>query len=337
MKAPIASAPVSSPPQYAEFDVSKKNGGGHEDALPAMPSWDNANTKKVLLDEPVEMDNLKKPENDQAVPLMTGGTSGPVSPLAAPDTKGIYGQPGQSSSSGYLANGSQYTDPYAGTEQGYNNYNATGYGQSSSSLNVDQYGAVGAAGAVGPGRRSPRQDYNGGYGQGQGQNQAYSQARSPQDYDGYSQAAQQGYGLGPGRRSPQRTLTGSTAVGSYANEQPRRSPAPQADYGYDQRQNGASNGNYGRQYPPAPQRQYSSDSTRPLRPRPGPERQYDNGEESPSILNNSGFDFNSGYARPQQYNYNRRPGEPQQSQPQGRGAGGYPGYRPYQPEQQGWN
>ncbi|GFP52460.1 hypothetical protein TASIC1_0001061200 [Trichoderma asperellum] len=53
--APAFSVPAShGPPQYAEFDVSKHDA----DALPAMPSWETANSKQIVLEEEVEMDTL---------------------------------------------------------------------------------------------------------------------------------------------------------------------------------------------------------------------------------------------------------------------------------------
>ncbi|KAK2768917.1 fibroin-3-like protein [Colletotrichum kahawae] len=51
--APVASG-ASAPPQYAEFDVSKSGGKEDGDALPAMPSWEGAGSKKVAVEEEVE-------------------------------------------------------------------------------------------------------------------------------------------------------------------------------------------------------------------------------------------------------------------------------------------
>jgi hypothetical protein len=44
-------------PQTATFDAPTKNGKYNEDALPAMPSWDQANSRHVQ-DEDVEMEKL---------------------------------------------------------------------------------------------------------------------------------------------------------------------------------------------------------------------------------------------------------------------------------------
>ena len=44
--------------QTATFDVPSKNGGYNEDALPAMPSWDHAQSRHVEEEEDVEMEKL---------------------------------------------------------------------------------------------------------------------------------------------------------------------------------------------------------------------------------------------------------------------------------------
>lgn len=391
LPAKAAASPFSTPasaPQYAEFDTTKKSSAAHEDALPEMPSWEGAGSKKVLLDdEPVELEQLKKPATElntqsaQNVPLMAGGhVPGPASPIT-PGSRSPYGIPGsQSASSGYLGAGAppaaagahNQNDPYGLGDQPYNQ-NASAYGQQSQTSfgNGQGYGMAGAAGAagmagaaMGQGRRSPRVN-NGAYGQppnGQGpmdrgyQNAqdynnpyARSQSRGPQD---------QGYGMGPGRRSPPRGPNGPNGpnrpnmMGAAAYpDRERRSPAPQGDRGY------GNNNNYNsRPYPPNPQRQYSSDSTRPLA-RPPPQRQFTDDYPPPSptnLQNNSGFDFNSGFSRPPPYSnnnsYERRPSESSRQGNQGiptssSGGGGpaYPGYKPYQPaqdntrQQDGWS
>ena len=72
----------SQPPQYAEFDVSRK---GNEDALPQMPGWDTAASKKVEIEEEEhEMNELKSPHPDQKEPLAYGGQSGLSSPMPSP-------------------------------------------------------------------------------------------------------------------------------------------------------------------------------------------------------------------------------------------------------------
>jgi hypothetical protein len=258
-------APVS--PQYAEFDVSKKNtaaAGGHEDALPVMPTWESAGSKKVLVEEEeVEMDQLKKPEASHAtagqnVPLMTGASTvpGPVSPIPSPDHRSPYSPPGApGANGGYM--GASATDPYTASGRGYNNFNGPGaYGQSQMSLGADQGYGMPSAAIAGAGRRSPM-DYNNnnnnnnGYGQvphnqdGYGQDQGYPPSRPAVagynsynsgrqgSYDDYnqSQASSQPYGRGPGMRSPPQN--GSLqAAGTYPQERMGRTPPPRAaEYG----------------------------------------------------------------------------------------------------------
>ncbi len=155
-------------------------------------------------------------------------------------------------------------------------------------------------------------------------------------------------------------------MGGAYGDPSRRSPGPRPGPGYGGQGGGV--GYDGGSYGPPP-RQYSSDSTRPLA-RPPPQRQYSNGppplhpSASPNLLNNSGFDFNSGYSRPptqgrdgyeyDDYGYNRRPSTGYQGDAGGGAApaapvpapapaAAYPGYKPYQPaadhsrQQEGWS
>ncbi|KAB5563480.1 hypothetical protein GE09DRAFT_910403, partial [Coniochaeta sp. 2T2.1] len=193
-------APASIPPQYAEFDVSKKTAPGHEDALPVMPTWESAGSKKVLVEEEeMEMNQLKKPEASNAnnagqnVPLMTGASAipGPVSPIPSPDHRSPYSPPGAAGANGgYMGAGAAAAaDPYGAQGRGYNNYNTPNgaYGQSQTSLGTDQgYGMPGAAMAAGAGRRSP--GYN-------NPNTAYNQVPQTQTpySDSYGQPQDQGY------------------------------------------------------------------------------------------------------------------------------------------------
>ena len=260
------------------------------------------------------MDHLKKPEISPSVALMSGGTPGATSPVSPDHRNSPYGHGGngRGSGSGYLAANA------ANNEGG-------AYEHSISSLNLDQYGAP-ATMAVRAGQQSPRPDYGGPYGQNQ-TSPGYSPSPSPLGYDRY--------GMGPARGSaspmPSYSVDG---YGADVRRSPapqsdygfgadvRRSPAPQSDRGYDQSQQYPSRNGYSRPYPPMPQRNYSSDSSRPLVSRPGSERPYSNNTPpSPNLQNNSGFDFNSGFSRPQQYNNSTRSS----------GRQAYPGYRAYQP------
>lgn len=80
-------APV--PPQYAEFETGRKGGG---DALPQMPGWDTANSKKVMIEdkEGVEMNALKPKANDPRDPRAGPSATGTVSPLSVHDQRSGY-------------------------------------------------------------------------------------------------------------------------------------------------------------------------------------------------------------------------------------------------------
>ncbi|KAF9879248.1 hypothetical protein CkaCkLH20_03481 [Colletotrichum karsti] len=375
--APVATGAAPAPPQYAEFEVSKSGNAGDGDALPAMPSWEGAGSKKVAVEEEVELEQMKKPaaSPNPQMPLMApNAMSHPNSPM--PGDRSPYGQNGQAGASGYFANGNQPADPYAMNNRGFNNYD-NAYGQSNSSFGVDQYGAAAAAGAaggmaMGQGRRTPANDFNNnGYGPQRGQTYPPPQQEFDQGFGGYEQG---GYGLGRPPRNgpspaPNRSFTApprggpSPAPAGYRRSpgpeyrgspappaaEYRRSPAPQNDYrrspapqdDYDQ----YGNDNYGRQQYGAGARQYSSESTRPLA---APQRSYTGDIQPPSSpgpQNSGGFDFQSGFSRPQQYNYNRGPAgsqqlheEPEEEQRPPQSSGGtYPGYKAYQPTKEGWS
>lgn len=116
-------------------------------------------------------------------------------------------------------------------------------------------------------------------------------------------------------------------------------PAPIGGHGgYGSPAQSPSRENFGRSYSPAPDRQYNQS--------PGP-RGMNRGatasplgqqEDPPSspFVNNSGFDFTSGFSRPQtadSNHYDRRPSESKETG----GQEGYPGYKPYRPAQEGWS
>lgn len=256
------------PPQYAEFDVSKQGAGGHEDALPVMPTWESAGSKKVMVEEEeVEMDQLKKkPEPStgpgQNVPLMTGASAvpGPVSPIPSPDRQRSPYSPPRApgpANGGYMG-GASATDPYtAGGGRGYNNFSGPrAYGQSQTSLGTDQgYGMADAAmGGTSP--HSPRGYNNNSYGQAQqqhsqdgyqdsyGQAQAYPPARpAVAGYDSYNsgrQGSYDDYNRSPsaqpygrqGVRSPPQNGHLPPPAGGYPQERMGRTPPPRtAEYG----------------------------------------------------------------------------------------------------------
>lgn len=410
----FAGARAHDPPQYAEFDAHRKGG---EDSLPAMPSWETAETKKVLVeDDPVELNQLKKPES--ALPLMSGGASGPSSPMhginptqpydplnpssnaPGPYARSDVGPYGQQSGVTMGNNGYPQSDTgaYGGRDHMNDGYRGSGasagpYGRPSNDLG---YGAAAgglaaggmAAGAMG--RRSPHSDYSQGYG-GQGAGGAYSPDRSRSPNVPYgnapdrSRSPQMPYGgAGPSRdysRSPvaagmnpayDRRSPGPQA-GGYRGVEPaaRRSPAPPqimspAGYDYDnpsyqqqqQQSSGYGSGSQWGQQGGQSSRQYSTDTTEPLGGRgsggnpPYPQQpQHPNDPYESGLSNNSGFDFNSGYSRPQTSGASS-PTPQQQQQPQApqvqpapaprqrygnayrKPSQGQGGYRAYQPDSQ---
>jgi hypothetical protein len=379
--------PVAAPPQYAEFDMPRKGG---EDALPAMPSWDDSANKKVLVnEEEVEMDNLKKPTSDTA-PLIGGASPLPTSHMPMEHPSAAYGQP----------NGPRSFTPQTEPTIPFTQVPGSVYSSAPSGRNYPQdqpYDSmpppVGGPGSMRS--QSPAQGYRG-YGQ-DPMNQSYGQLPPPGNgyanqgmYGSGSQAAPEPYGLqrrgtggtappdpygmqrqdtggaaSPGPYGMQRRDTGGTASpgpygmqrrgtggpappGPYGMQrqdtggrqspamnrgpgpygaQPRQSPAPRNGQGY-----GAPGYNAPRTYSPAPERQYGNASPRPMpNNRPPPERQFGQSPPQSPITNNSGFDFTSGFSRPQEYD--RRPSESHEPA----GQEGYPGYKPYSRPQEGWS
>ncbi|POR36150.1 Uncharacterized protein TPAR_03652 [Tolypocladium paradoxum] len=184
MQAPFAAAaapkqPVFEPPQYAEFDTSKKGG---EDALPHMPSWEGAGSKKVMVEEEVEMDHLKKsPTSNPAQPPLATPSIGPTSPMGK-EPHSPYG-PARASPNGYMPNQSQQSlghgrlspgqsqqslGAYASRDQpGHNNYDAN---RESNGFGLDQPYDDPAAMVLGPHEQHPpTQNY-----MNNGQNQPYA-------------------------------------------------------------------------------------------------------------------------------------------------------------------
>lgn len=254
------------PPQYAQFasfDVSKKGDG--EDSLPAMPTWGDAENKKVEVEaEAMELKDLKKPEAiaGQTAPLMNGmspaATPGPRTPVnggASP-----YGPPSsQATANGYpgSAAGVPGTIPYGNNMPGQGYHQAqSAYGRSTTSFNTEQSWGVTGSG------------YNqNAYAQDPSQMSGYD------DQTGYNQygvngsmqsGVNQQYGMGPTRSMtggstpsmragpPVRSMTGGSTASMRAPppsypDRSHGSPAPQQDFAQD------------RQFDPriAPQRTYS--------------------------------------------------------------------------------
>ncbi|KAI1107805.1 hypothetical protein F4804DRAFT_1138 [Jackrogersella minutella] len=328
--------PASSAPQYAVFDDSSKKDA---DALPAMPSWEGAQFKKVMVeDEPVEMEPLKKPEPAQTIGLSTNNLAHSTTPSPVPlENRSPYGPPpGQGGPNGYMGATRAATDPYSSKGQGYD-HDYNGYGQASHD-NLNGYGM--AAGAVRS--HTPQQDYNNGYNSGYGRggiDQGYPQSRTPRPYnDEYGRSGTPGappsYRTAPstnnGYGPPSRMASpGPQAAYGYENPTRMRSPGPQIGFEYPQRSQTQTPNSFNRH--PAPYRQYSNDSSRPLA-QTAQEQGYPEATASASpIQNTGGFDFSSGYSRPA-----ATPTQPQAAN----GGTAYPGYRTYKPagaQQDSWN
>ena len=168
------------PPQYAEFESGKKGG---EDALPQMPSWEGAASKKVELEEEShEMNNLKSPANrtEPTVPMMTGVSPGPSSPMPRENLRGNspYGPPGGSEAGsmrgGPIPRGTPVGGPMGGPPMGnphdpygpqnpgfdsYNNQGPDGYGLDQAYNMPPPAGMPMAAGGGMSGRNSPAPTY----------------------------------------------------------------------------------------------------------------------------------------------------------------------------------
>ncbi|KAH8166895.1 hypothetical protein CIB48_g1365 [Xylaria polymorpha] len=332
--------------QYAEFDTGNKKDA---DALPAMPSWEEASSKKVLVEEEfVEMEPLKKPVQSSSQ-MNVGGIPTTTSPRALSP----YGPPaGTGNTNGYMAAGHNDTGAYAMNQQGYNEYDNNGYGQQYSSNGMNNVAGAVVAGSMG--RQTPHQDYNTSYDR-SNVNQGYSQypqSRTPRPYndefgrsgtptsynnndyrgmpanDAYgsdrrSPAPQAGYGYG---NAPRMGSPGAQAGYGYANA--RRSPAPQADYRPPQRSrtHDEYNNEYNGQYPAPSHQGYSNDAHNGFT-NAAPEQYVQSQPPTSPIRNNSGFDFNSGYTRS---DARSSPGPGQSAN----GGTAYPGYRTYKPAQE---
>ncbi|KAH7035022.1 uncharacterized protein B0I36DRAFT_86975 [Microdochium trichocladiopsis] len=192
-----AAAPKREVPQYATFESDKKDA----DSLPAMPTWNDGSSQKVMVEEEVEMEPLKKPTPSPSVAANATGRT--VSPLSAqghgsPPSVSPYGPPpGRAGANGYMG---AAADPYAQQETGY--FDGGEYGQQaqphgmnhSQEYGVDQaYG--GGAGAMAMGRQPYQQQGNDmhAYGNQPLRNQPYNQQGMEVDAYG-NQVQPQPYG-----------------------------------------------------------------------------------------------------------------------------------------------
>ena len=98
-----APPPYGEPPRFAQFDAGSHGKTIHEDSLPAMPSWDNAQKKRV--EDDVEMSHLEVPQEKK--PMLAPGSNASTADLSNPrlgyteadshavGLKGAYGAHGQ--------------------------------------------------------------------------------------------------------------------------------------------------------------------------------------------------------------------------------------------------
>ncbi|KAM0253591.1 hypothetical protein ACHAQJ_007219 [Trichoderma viride] len=390
---PAFTTPAShGPPQYAEFDVSKHDA----DALPAMPSWETANSKQIVLEEEVEMDNLPPPKKEPVPPQnMNSPRYRGQQPLQQQQQQRPMGRndpynQNQNNSSGYMNSyNQQATSPYGAHDQGYAAHDQGFVGHDQGFVGHDQaygshqqnfgghdqaYGAheqgfnghEQAYGAHEQAYGVHEQGYNGHAQEFNGHDQAYGV--HDQHYNGHDQPydnhGSDGYGTNqpydhaapvagmrsPGHQSPteygimprQMTpgpahmptapheLDGHTSPDSYGRDPyMRKSPGP----GLDQRRSPGPLNDFAitPQNKPVPFRTYT----------PAPQTALQDAHDAhvaqppPIITNSAGFDFSSGYSRPQTRegpNYDRRPSESHEREDHE----GYPGYKPYSPTPQNW-
>ncbi|PHH61544.1 hypothetical protein CDD81_281 [Ophiocordyceps australis] len=313
MQAPFASAPtkqsVFEPPQYAQFDVSKKAG---DDSLPQMPSWEGGSSKHVLLEhDEVEMKDLNKPAastSSLATPSpglasnMAGEAQSPMGYMAGRNAQAL--SPGRPSPDYNQHNYGAYASI---RPQEYDNPSPSGYGyanvNNTSNSAQDPYSRPYAQ------PRSPTEMPS---------EALYSRSHATDAYAMPWQAADSATGpygqLSHDAAHPMRHA--ALPDHDMRFESPRAAPTPHGQPRYNDTGYASSRDHLHDAYSSAPAR--------------APEAVWQNNApfaqsppESP-ITNNAGFDFTSGYARP-----STRHGESNESQ-WSPPVQAYPGYKPYQ-------
>ncbi|KAI3401566.1 hypothetical protein diail_10167, partial [Diaporthe ilicicola] len=242
---PTSRSKAADPPQYATFDVSKKEEG--DDALPAMPTWEASESKRLEAEaESVELQHLRKPEsNGPNQPLLNGmspaATPGATTPVGQ-NARSPYGPQGpQAAASGYMGAGpgagayGMKAPPYSQMHNGYDQSQAAFHSTETWGVTGGQdYGQM-------PG---PSPGEYGGYNQSPVQTPGYDERGGYNDYgmpgSAPGQPAMDQYGMAgaqPERRGPPRGAVGAVGgAGARASPAPRGSPAPapppQQDYGF---------------------------------------------------------------------------------------------------------
>lgn len=126
--APYSSAApptYSTKPQFARFDASRKGpGGGDQDSLPAMPSWDAATSHKVEVEE-------EEPEDDgtelQHLDPHNNKPGSPSYPAAAATMRSNQPTPAQAYGGAGAIPG--YAHPNSSSDLAANNYSASNLSQ----------------------------------------------------------------------------------------------------------------------------------------------------------------------------------------------------------------
>ncbi|KJZ73675.1 hypothetical protein HIM_07008 [Hirsutella minnesotensis 3608] len=313
------------PPQYAEFDVPKKGG---EDSLPQMPSWESGNSKKIEVEEEeVEMDHLKqsstpKPPMSTAPPSRMGADARSLYSAPGAGSHGYApGQPLRSQTPGYGRSTPAHAVSPPLDQRGYNNYSPD---HEHNSYGFDQVNAPFAA-PVAHGRQMshasqgfaemPAEPAYPGY------HDQRSLAGSPAPYGVRRQMSGDGaggmdarppYGMDSRVRNSPGPRQTPVSRGDYQYMPPRASPAPR-EPGYRQPGFAPSPAPVNAAYPThqPPHAGWSSQQSHP-------------GSPQPYITNSAGFDFTSGYSRPNDPSH-------QQSGAQSPTKEAYPGYKPYTP------
>ena len=76
-----APPPYGEPPRFAQFDIGSRGKPVHEDSLPAMPSWENAQKKHIEEDD-MEMSRLEVPQEKK--PMLSPGADASTTDLTNP-------------------------------------------------------------------------------------------------------------------------------------------------------------------------------------------------------------------------------------------------------------
>ncbi|EAQ93193.1 hypothetical protein CHGG_01428 [Chaetomium globosum CBS 148.51] len=364
-------------PQFAEFDAGGKKDDDSLPQMPEWESAERKKVYLEEEAVEMNALKKPEAGGQAAGAALAGGAAGAISPHGSrsPVNRSPYGPPGGNNGF-FAASAINNNDPYSQGAPAYNQpgmaYNEpnSGYGMAGAAMGPGRRSPHAFNNGYNDG-------HNNGYGQthdypdpgAQGSYDNYGGAPHQQPYDNYDSQSNQGYGIA--RHHTPHAMDPSP----YGADQ-RRSPAPQGPYGADSRRSPAPRGPYGaggaRHSPvpqgagvydtpylggggpdprrsPAPQQQAGFETSNPYGgSRAPPQRQYSNhsggnGMHSPvssptPLRNEGGFDFTSGYSRPQapiatttspvNAGGYRQPSPPAEL---GGGTGGYPGYKPYQP------